>query len=287
VDLKQIPYLLQLLEDDSDVVRMGVTKALKSYGPELATEVEKLQIDLSPESRKLLAVILAVHRREWLRRVWPDWYKAADEYASLEAALSFISEFQSTGRDAPVLSVLLDRLAQEYRTLQGSNDDPLILADFLFHGKKVGGAPEDDYYNPLHSNIVYALEHKRGLPITLAAVYMLVGYRLGMAITGCALPGHFLARAEYAGRSFYVDGFHGGRVLSAKAVLDRYASSGAANVQEMLKTPAEVKMIVRRILTNLAYAYEKQDDHENSQFMAELLRDVEKFSGGVPDYFPD
>ncbi|MBP9866005.1 MAG: transglutaminase family protein [Candidatus Omnitrophica bacterium] len=287
MDLKQIPYLLQLLEDDSEVVRAEVVKALKSYGPELTAEVDKLQIDLSPESRKVLLAILAVHRREWLRRVWPDWYKAGDEYASLEAAMGLIAEFQNAGREAPILSVLLDRLAQEYRTLHHSSDDPLVLADFLFGGKKIGGAPEDDYYNPHHSNMVYAIEHKRGLPITLAGVYMLVGARLGMSVTGCALPGHFLARAEYAGRSFYVDGFHGGRVLSAKAVLDRYASSGSANVQEMLKTPADVKMIVRRVLTNLAYAYEKREDQDNSRFMADLLRDAEKFSGGVPDYFPD
>ncbi len=86
MDLKQIPYLLQLLEDDSEVVRLEVTKALKAYGPELTAEVERLQVDLSPESRKVLTGILAVHRREWLRRVWPDWYKAGDELASLEAA---------------------------------------------------------------------------------------------------------------------------------------------------------------------------------------------------------
>ena len=287
MDLKQIPYLLQLLEDDSEMVRMEVIKALKSYGPELAAEVERRQIDLSPESRKVLSSILAVHRREWLRRVWPDWYKPAEEFASLEAALGLIAEFQNVGREAPILSVLLNRLAEEYRSLHGASDDPLILADFLFRSKKIGGAPEDDYYNPLHSNMVYAIEHKKGLPITLAAIYMLVGGRLGMSVTGCALPGHFLARAEYAGRSFYVDGFHGGRVLSAKAVLDRYASSGTANVQEMLKTPADVKTIVRRILTNLAYAYEKQEDLDNSRFMADLLREAEKFSGGVPDYFPE
>lgn len=286
MDTKQIPYLLQLLEDDSEVVRAEVIKALKSYGPELAVEVDKLQIDLGPASRKVLSAILAVHRREWLRRVWPDWYKPADETASLEAALGLIAEFQAMGREAPVLSVLLNRLAEEYRSLHGSSDDPLILADFLFRGKKIGGAPEDDYYNPLHSNMSYVIEHKRGLPITLALIYMLVGARLGMSITGCALPGHFLARAEYAGRSFYVDGFHSGRVLSAKAVLDQYASSGTANVQEMLKTPADVKMIVRRVLTNLAYAYEKHEDYDNNRFMADLLRDIEKFSGGVPDYFP-
>jgi len=287
VDIKQIPYLLQLLEDDSEVVRSEVTKALKSYGSELAVEVDKLQMDLSPESRKVLTAILAVHRREWLRRVWPDWCKPDEDAARLEAAFGLIAEFQNAGREAPILSVLLNRLAEEYRSLHGTHDDPLILADFLFRSKKMGGAPEDDFYNPLHSNLVYTIEQKRGLPITLAAIYMLVGSRLGMSVTGCALPGHFLARAEYAGRSFYVDCFHGGRVLSAKAVLDRYASSGTANVQEMLKTSADVKMIVRRVLTNLAYAYEKHADPDNSRFMADLLRDSEKFSGGVPDYFPD
>lgn len=287
MDIKQLPYLLQLLDDDSEVVRTEVIKALKSYGPELALEIEKVSLDLGPESRRILSGILSAHKREWLRRVWGDWYKPDEEMASLENALALIAEFQTTGRDAPLLSVLLNKLAEEYRSLHGTSDDPLLLADFLFKTKRLDGAPEDDYYNPLNSNIVYAIEHKKGLPITLAAVYILTGARLGMSITGCALPGHFLARSEYAGRTFYVDGFHGGRVLSAKAILDLYASAGTVNLQELLKTPADVKTIVRRVLTNLAYAYEKQDDHDNSRFMAELLKDFEKLSGGVPDYFPE
>ena len=287
MDTKQIPYLLQLLEDDSDLVREEVLKALRSFGPQLIGEVRKFQGGLSSESRKLLTAILFSHQRDWLRKEWHGWYQPDDEIGSLEKALSLIADFQNNSIEAPILGVLLTRLAEEFRSLHGHTDDPLILADFLFRSKKIGGAPEEDYYNPLHSNAVYVIEHKKGLPITLAAVYMLVGNRLGMEITGCALPGHFLAKSAYAGRTFFVDGFHGGRVLSAKAVLDRYASSGTANIQEMLKTPADSKMIVRRVLTNLAYAYEKNEDHDNSQFMAELLRDAEKSSGEIPDYFPE
>ncbi len=287
MDTKQLPYLLQLLEDDSEVVRAEVVKALVGYGPQLAAELEKQAYEISAEGRKVLNGILAAHKRDWLRRVWRDWYREGDDLASLEAALGLIAEFQSMGRsEASALPVLLDRMAQECRALHGPSDDPLVLADFLFNTKRLGGAPEEEYYNPAHSSLIYAIEHKRGLPITLACIYILTGARLGMNITGCALPGHFLARAEYAGRTSYVDGFHGGRVLSAKAVLDLYATRGTANLQEILKTNADVKIIVRRVLTNLAYAYEKRDDHENSRFMADLLRDMGNFTGTVPDYFP-
>lgn len=288
MDLKQLPYLLQLLEDDSEVVRAGVIKALAAYGPELPSELEKQAYEISAEGRRVLAGILGSHKREWLRRVWRDWYRPDEDLASLEAALGLLGEFQAMGRgsEARALPALLDRLAAEYRSLHGVADDPLILADFLFKTKRLSGAPEEEYYHPDHSSILFALEHKRGLPITLACIYMLAGARLGMNITGCALPGHFLARAEYGGRRFFVDGFHGGRVLSAKAVLDLYASGGSANLQEVLKTPADVQIIVRRVLTNLAYAYEKREDHENSRVMADLLRDMGNFTGAIPDYFP-
>ena len=288
MDIKQLPYLIQLLDDDSEVVRTEVVKALQAYGPELAAEIEKLSLDVSPAGRKVLAGIFGTHQREWLRRSWGGWYKPEEGLACLEAALALIAEFQGMGRsEGRSLTALLDQLADEYRSLHGYSDDPLILADFLFKTKKLSGAPEEDYYNPVYSNLIYALERKRGLPITLACIYMLAGSRLGMNISGCALPGHFLARVEYAGRTFYVDGFHGGRVLSAKAVLDLYAAGGGAvNLQEVLKTSADIKIIVRRVLTNLAYAYEKRGDAENSRFMADLLRDMGNFQGNVPDYFP-
>ncbi len=287
MDIKQIPYLIQLLDDDSEVVRAEVVKALKAYGPELPAELGKQTFEISPEGRKILDGILGAHKREWLRRAWGNWYKPGEDLAGLEDALALIAEFQSMGRsESGALSGLLDRLADEYRSLHSYSDDPLMLADFLFKTKRLVGASEEDYYNPAHSNVIYVLEQKRGLPITLACIYILTGARLGMNITGCALPGHFLARAEYAGRTFYVDGFHSGRVLSAKAVLDLYATSGTANLQEVLKTAADVRIIIRRVLTNLAYAYEKREDHENSRFMADLLKDMGNFQGTVPDYFP-
>ena len=45
-----------------------------------------------------------------------------------------------------------------------------------------------------HSNVAWVLEHKQGLPITLAVILIMCARHLGLSGTGINFPGHFLVR---------------------------------------------------------------------------------------------
>ena len=285
MDASQLAHLIKLLDDDSEVVRGGVIKALQAFGPGLAEALESYAPQIGPEGWKVLEPVFAHHKREWLRKVWPDWRLPGEDKARLEMALSLLSQFQAKGFEAVRVPALLESLAQDFRKAH-PGDDVLMLAEFLFKEKRLAGAAKNDYYNPFNSNLAFVIEQKRGIPISLACVYILTAARLGFAVEGCNLPGHFLARAENGGRYFYVDCFSGGRLLTEKAVLDLYEGS-SADLKSILQMPADAKTIVRRVLSNLSHAYDKLEDAENSRFMTELLRQQHDLAGEVPDFFPD
>jgi len=58
----------------------------------------------------------------------------------------------------------------------------------------------DDYYNPSNSDLGWVLARRRGIPITLALIYITVGRALGYELRGIGFPGHFLV-GVYASRA--------------------------------------------------------------------------------------
>src|SRR6185436_17319888 len=77
-----------------------------------------------------------------------------------------------------------------------------------FHGNA------DDYYDPRNSFLNDVMDRRIVIPITLSAIYMEVGRRLGLAVEGVGLPGHFIVRIGPPSDGVLVDPFHGGMRLT-------------------------------------------------------------------------
>ena len=267
-DPKQLPYLIQLLDDDSKVVKKAVLKELAAFGPSLEEELGRLPQPLTSPQRELLQKILEERNRDLLKKAWKKWLELDDDAEKLEAALGLIADFQ-TGFVYPVkLKAVLDRLSEEYLAAH-AEADAVKLAHFLFQEKGIRGAAQEDYQNPFNSNLIFAVEKKQGLPITLACIFILVGRRLGLKIEGCNLPGHFLARAVVDGKTAFVDCFNGGRFLD-DAVIDQMRRALTPASQEVLYAKVEAETIVSRVVSNLFSSYQQAENWANGELMTEL-----------------
>lgn len=102
----------------------------------------------------------------------------------------------------------------------------------------------------------------RGLPITLSLVYLGVADRLGLELAGVASPMHFVCRLETAQGPYYLDAFTHGRILTEQeclAWLNRVSQLPEEIILQSL-VPAEPRLIIMRMLTNLKSLYAQ---HEN------------------------
>ncbi len=204
----------------------------------------------------------------------------------LEAALSGLSFYLSgvgfTGSRPlhPELANLLDGLAQDFRD-SGAEPVPSALAEFLFSERGFRGA-ESDYYDPGNSDLVQVIEKGRGIPITLASIFMLVGHRLGLSIQGCDVPEHFLTRAQEGDQDIIIDCFDGGRILDR----DRLAQlelKYAPDFSRLLRSTASPEAIVARVLRNLINAYHLSGNKQASEFMWTLADDLRVDREGPED----
>jgi hypothetical protein len=275
---EQLSYLLRLLDDRSPVVQEALAREFFAYGPSLMHDVATLSNPPDEPALEQIRVLIAGHGRQVLRASWDAWLANASgpPLERLEAALALIAEFQNGVGYEPALGPLLDSLADEFR-LRGGTMDEETLARFLFKEKGIEG-DRSNYYHPHNSNLVYVVEARRGLPISLACLYMLVGRRLGFQIGGCNWPNHFYARVILRHRLMLVDCFNGGRMMDRESFLKMQGPSKNA-AESILDGAASVETIVIRVLGNLVRAYQQIAHEANSRLMMDLLRDMEGHFG--------
>lgn len=266
-DRKTLELLIDLLEDDTAEVREEVISRLKGYN-DLETELLNIIPQLDDKRAAYLQPIFEEHRRFRLKESWLNWQSESDEYKKLEIVLNSLAEYQ-LGANYPVSLINeVDRLSEEFLLTYDSGNE-LDLIDFLFARKRFIGNKED-YYDPMNSNLVRVIETKKGLPISLALLLMLVGRKLGFHIEGCNFPGHFLAKVNFNDTILLVDCFNGGLIIDER---NFYSLAGEAviTIKEIIGQKTRPEVIIHRVLGNLESAYEKKSDKENSELFRSLI----------------
>lgn len=158
----------------------------------------------------------------------------------------------------------LDRLAAEVAAaVPAGADDAVKLAalnrvlftELGFHGSR------GDYYNRSNSYVNEVLDDREGIPITLAIVYMELAERLGLAVEGVGLPGHFLVGHVSAGAEpRWIDVFDGAAILDRDGVAKLYRDLQGRELTDDLLAPVGPKAILVRMINNLLSIATREDD---------------------------
>jgi regulator of sirC expression with transglutaminase-like and TPR domain len=133
-----------------------------------------------------------------------------------------------------------------------------------------------DYADPENSYLDAVLARRTGIPITLSALMMETGRRLGIDVRGIGMPGHFLVRDGSAADE-WCDPFHGGRVydLDGCAVLFRRVYGPTAAFSPAFLTPVSARTILARMLANLEQGRAARDPTQLAWMCA--------LHGSIPD----
>lgn len=272
-DKTQLPFLIQLLDDNSPQVREQVIRELLSFGPSLEEELLALCDVLTHRQRSVVKNILSSYRDAVkLRQEWHQWPHHSRDIVQLERACELLAFIQYGWMPPVRLCDLLDDLAGGFLA-SGLATDAVGLSRYLFTRQLRGNV--DDYYNPLNCNLIHVIESGKGLPISLTIIYMLVGRRVGIQIDGCSVPGHFLARVDLSGREMFFDCFNRGRVLTIAEVEERRTSLPPQQ-QHLMNEPASAIAIVTRLLHNLINAYELAEEPDKVELAQGLLHDMKE-----------
>jgi regulator of sirC expression with transglutaminase-like and TPR domain len=214
---------------------------------------------------------LSLARRCFIREI-----RQPDEAINLERAALYIAQEahptldidESLGRLDAMAKTIASRLPDSRYPLKVIQTINQYLYDDLgFNGNRM------DYYNPQNSYLNQVLEHRLGIPITLALVYLSIAKRLHFPMLGIGMPGHFLIRPDIREMDVYVDAFNGGEVLfpdDCEALLQKLYQEPVKLRPEHLRSVSNREFLAR-LLGNLKGIAINQGDIPNALASVERI----------------
>lgn len=151
---------------------------------------------------------------------------------------------------------LARRLSEDCRGV-GAERARLERALRFFHQKHGFAGNIASYYDPDNSYLHRVLETRRGIPISLAVLFVELLRGIGLDAHGVGFPGHFLVRVDFADGYSAIDPFTGS-VLD-RELLARLADAHAAPTETLLAR-ATAPQILARMLGNLRQIHERRGD---------------------------
>jgi regulator of sirC expression with transglutaminase-like and TPR domain len=145
-----------------------------------------------------------------------------------------------------------------------------VINSVLFNKLKFG-ANTKNFHSPGNSMINTVLETKRGNPITLCIIYMLVAQKLKLPIHGVNLPNLFvLTYKDDVQAQFYINVFNKGIIFS-RLDIENYINELHLTPQPSFFEPCSSLEIIRRVFRNLIMSFDKMGEHAKAEEVKELL----------------
>ena len=200
---------------------------------------------------------------------------AQDEYPDLDVQ-------QVLGDVDQLLARLKRRLPADASALQRLR----ALNQFFFRDLRFGGNV-NDYYDPDNSYLNAVLRTRRGIPISLAVLWLELAVGMELNARGIAFPGHFMVKVNLPKGQVVIDPFSG-QSLSREELAERLdpfrqrSSDGDYEVPMGLylqSTPP--REIINRMLRNL------KDIHKNQHDSPRLLAVLERLIVLQPEAWPE
>ena len=195
----------------------------------------------------------------------------------LEPGSLLLSRIHAPRLDIGACSAVLDEIAARCRELMmepsTARDKCRVLNRVLFHEYGFRGNVEH-YTDPLNSFIDEVLSRRKGLPITLSMIYVLVAQRVGLTLEPVGLPGHFVAGCFLEAEPFFVDAFEQGAFRTLAELLTVLRQHHLTpTIADLAPTP--MREVLCRCCRNLSHHYALAHDEPSARLYAGLVEEFE------------
>jgi regulator of sirC expression with transglutaminase-like and TPR domain len=269
---KEIKALISLLDDPE--IAPQIQSEIQNLGETIIPYLEESwEESLDPQQQQRLEDLIHQLQFEGLQqrlRVWRD-----DGAQDLLEGMWLLNSYQYPDADLQALNRAIEQLRFEAWTLLRSEMHPAdqiqVLNHVIFRNHKFS-ANTQHFHSPANSMLQRVIETKRGNPLSLCVLYMLVAQRLDLPVFGVNLPNLFVLTYQLADQplSFYINCYNRGVVLS-RADIEHYVGQLGITSQDSFYEPCSNLDIVCRAMRNLQVSFEKLQELGKAEEVGQLL----------------
>jgi regulator of sirC expression with transglutaminase-like and TPR domain len=275
LDITRREALLGLLDDPSSCVRQALLAYFTGMGPMAAPFLR----EIAHSSNRALSR----HARWYLEEL--KFSDPASEFRGfirslnyeLETGALLLARTVTPQLDVGACCAELDAIASRCRQLIVDPATPReqcrIINRVLFHEWSYRGNVEN-YTDPMNSLLDQVLVRRKGVPISLSIVYLLVAERLGLDLKPVGLPGHFMVGCFAEDAPFFVDPFDQGLFRDTYEVFTLLRSNHVIPKAADL-APTPVREVLCRNCRSLVGHFTAAGDPERARLFASFIEEFE------------
>jgi regulator of sirC expression with transglutaminase-like and TPR domain len=269
---KEMKALVFLLGDTDQEVIQHVEERIISLGETIIPLLEQeWEQSFDPISQKRIEDLIHQLQFENLKKRLLQWKNSENQ--DLLEALWLIATYQYPDLE---FSKIKDQIQQiyyetwlEFKPDVVPLDQIKILNSVIFN--KLKFSPNTKNFHSVGNSMVnIVLESKKGNPISLCCIYMLVAQRMKLPVFGVNLPNLFILTYKQGKHQFYINVFNKGLVFSRQDI-DQYLQNLNLKPNEIFYEPCSHLDIIRRVLRNMIVAFEKAGNEDNELEIKQLL----------------
>lgn len=285
MNLKEVIALITLLDDPDDGIYSEVKNRFIVLGPPAIPHLETAwENSFDALMQKRIEGIIHTIQFKTLQKALKNW--AENEQDDLFKGCCIISRYQYPDLDEVKLKKQLQQIKQdvwlELHDDLSAIEKVKIINHILFEVHQFGGNITN-YHAPQNSFLNVVLETKKGNPVMLSIVYALICKELGIPVYGVNLPQHFVLAYvnDFANLFdpsnktlsdnilFYINPFSKGLIFN-QGDIDSFIKQLKIEPETKYYLPCSNLDIMKRVINNLIYSFDKMGYAEKVQELKEL-----------------
>lgn len=272
MSLKEVIALITLLDDPDEVIYYQVKDRFVVLGPPAIPHLETAwENSFDAIMQKRIETIIHTIQFETLQKALKNWAKT-DQDDLLKGVL-ILARYQYPDLDENKIRKQLATIKQdvwlELHEDLTALEKVKIINHILFEIHQFSGNITN-YHAPQNSFLNNVLESKKGNPLMLSVVYLLICIELKIPVYGINLPQHFVLAylneeanlIDVNNKSlsnnilFYINPFSKGLLFNQKDI-DQFLKQLNLDLEPKYYLPCNNIDIIKRCINNLIFSYEK------------------------------
>jgi regulator of sirC expression with transglutaminase-like and TPR domain len=272
MSLKEVIALITLLDDPDEVIYYQVKDRFVVLGPPAIPHLETAwENSFDAIMQKRIETIIHTIQFETLQKALKNWAKTDQD--DLLKGILILARYQYPDLDENKIRKQLATIKQdvwlELHEDLTALEKVKIINHILFEIHQFSGNITN-YHAPQNSFLNNVLESKKGNPLMLSVVYLLICIELKIPVYGINLPQHFVLAylneeanlIDVNNKSlsnnilFYINPFSKGLLFNQKDI-DQFLKQLNLDLEPKYYLPCNNIDIIKRCINNLIFSYEK------------------------------